>query len=153
MRLERTFDAGLVRSVVGHPKIKPLLIEGDDVPVPLHDSIYYLAAREDQYADGAVQDTVLGIVAFLPVNNVAWNPHIAILPEHRGRGTEAMAAAISWMFDNTPCEKIVAYPPSYNRPMIRVFEKCGLRMEGMSPKSFRWKGVMHDRLLMGKEKR
>lgn len=153
MRLERTFDAELVRSVIGHPQIKPLVLETDDVPVPMHESIYYFSAKDYRCADGAVDDVLLGVVGFIPVNNIAWNPHLAILPEHRGRGTEVMEKAIEWMFANTPCEKVVAFPPAYNAAMIRVFEKCGFRVEGCSPKSFRWNGELHARLLMGKEKR
>lgn len=152
LRIERTLDVALVRSVIGHPEIKPLVLDTDEVPVPLHDSIYYLAPREERFADGAVEDVLLGIVAFMPINNVTWNPHIAILPEHRGRGTEVMRAALAWMFGNTPCEKVVAYPPAYNVAMIRVFEKCGFKLEGCSPRSFRWHGEMHARLLYGLEK-
>lgn len=152
LRIERTRDAALVRSVIGHPEIRPLVLEGDDVPVPMHESIYYLAPKEERHADGAVEDVLLGIVAFMPINNVSWNPHIAILPEHRGRGTEVMKAALAWMFENTACEKVVAHPPAYNSKMIKVFEKCGFRLEGCSPKSFRWNGIMHARLLYGLEK-
>jgi|SRR5581483_1764690 len=152
MRLERTFDVELVRSVIGHPEIKPHVLEGDDVPVPLHDSIYYLVAREERFADGAVEDDVVGMVGFLPVNSIAWNPHVAVLPRHRGRGTELMALAMQWMFANTQCRKLVAYPPVFNARMIRVFEKCGFEFEGRSPASFAWRGEIHDRMLMGANK-
>lgn len=153
MRLERTFDAELVRSIVAHPEVKPHTWEGDgELPVPMHDSIYYLIARDERHADGAVEDVVLGVVAFMPVNSVTWNPHIAILPEHRGTGTQAMKQAMQWMFANTPCQKLVGYPPAFNEKVIRLFEKCGFDLEGVSPKSFPWHGFMHARLLMGTDK-
>ncbi len=139
--------------MVAHPGVKSSICEeGTEPNVPIHDSIYYLAPSGLRVSDGAVEDVLLGIVAFLPINLITWNPHIAILPEHRGCGTEVMRKSIDWMFTNTPCEKIVAYPPAFNTPMIRVFEKCGFRVEGCSPKSFMWKGIRHARLLMGKEK-
>ena len=153
MKLERTFDADLIRSVVGHPEIKPLVLESEDVPVPMHDSIYYFKAIEERIADGAVEDVLIGIVAFMPVNNISWNPHICVLPEHRGKGTEVMRLAVEWMFSNTPCAKVVAFPPAFNKPMVRVFEKCGFRLEGISPKSFLWHGELHARFLMGMEKK
>lgn len=152
MRLERTQDAGLVRSILAHPEVKPLVWEGDGDPVvPLHDSIYHLVAREEVYADGATEDQLVGVVAFLPVNSISWNPHMAILPAHRGRGTQALELALRWMSENTPCRKVVAYPPQFNAAMIRVFEKCGFSQEGLSPNSFRWRGALYGRVLMGKE--
>lgn len=152
MRLERTFDQSLVREVIGHPGVKPYVLETDDVPVPLHPDIYYLVAKDERHADGAVEDVLLGVVAFVPVNSIAWNPHIGVLPAHRGRGTEIMAAAMQWMFVRTPCRKLVAYPPVFNVAMIRVFEKCGFEFEGRSPKSLLWRGEVHDRVLMGANK-
>lgn len=152
MRLERTFDQALIRSVIGHPEIRPLVLEGEDVPVPMHESIYYFAARVERHADGAIEDDLVGIVAFIPVNSISWNPHVAVLPSYRGSGTEIVRLAIAWMFAHTACEKVVAYPPAYNVSMIRVFEKCGFKLEGCSPRSFRWHGEMHARLLYGLEK-
>ena len=134
----RTFDIERVKGVICHPEILPLVCDGEPA-FPVHDSIYYLMPE-----DGA------GVVAFLPINSITWNPHIAILPEHRGRGTGLMTEALNWMFENTPCRKVVAYPPSYNLPMIRVFEKCGFSREGFSPRSFEFRGQVYDRVLMGR---
>lgn len=153
MHVERTFDPELVRSIIAHPGIKPYTWEGEgEPPVPMHESIYYLLAKDERYADGAVEDVTFGVVAFIPVNPVTWNPHMAILPQHRGTGTQAMNLAMRWMFENTPCRKLVAHPPAFNSRMIRVFEKCGFKTEGVSPKSFLWHGVMHARILMGADK-
>jgi len=151
--IERTADPTVVRQVVEHPGVRPHIHEGETaVPIPVHESIYYLAAKVQRYSEGAVEDVLIGVMAFLPVNGAAWNPHIAILPAHRGTGTEAMRLGVAWMFENTPCEKIVAHPPVFNTAMVRVFEKCGFRREGYSPRSFRWHGELHDRFLMGIEK-
>jgi RimJ/RimL family protein N-acetyltransferase len=138
MILERTTDVALIKSIIEHPEIAPLIFEGE-AQVPIHDSIYYLVAKE-------------GIVAFIPINSISWNPHIAVLPEYRGKGTELMQSGLEWMFKNTECKKVVAFPPSYNKPMIRVFEKCGFKQEGFSPNSFMFKGQIYDRLLLGIER-
>lgn len=152
MKLERTFDAELVRAVMAHPDVRPLIYDdGEPIVVPMHESIYHFAVKWERHADGAVEDVVGGTVSFVPMNSVTWNPHIALLPAHRGNGTAVMSEGIAWMFSNTACEKIVAFPPVFNKPMIRVFEKCGLRVEGYSRRSFRFRGLLHDRLLMGKE--
>lgn len=136
--MKRVFDIDLVKAVICHPEIQPAICEGEP-SFPVHDSIYYLMPE-----DGA------GVVMFMPINTITWNPHIAVLPEHRGRGSELMAAGCQWMFDNTPCRKIVAFPPAFNKAMIRVFEKCGFAHEGVSPNSFMFYGEMHDRILMGR---
>lgn len=150
--IERTTDADFVSSVINHPEIREDLTDGEDLHVPMHESIYYLKPTFERHVDGAVEDVAVGVVGFIPINAVTWNPHIAILPEYRGHGTDAMKAGVTWMFENTPCRKIVAYPPAFNTRMIRVFEKCGFKMEGVSPKSFPWHGVLRDRVLMGLEK-
>jgi RimJ/RimL family protein N-acetyltransferase len=153
LKVERTTDAEAIRAVITHPEVQPDIWDPEgEPPVPLHDTIYHFLVKEEQYADGAVHDELVGWVAMMPVNGLAWNPHIAILPRHRGKGTAAMQLAIEWMFANTLCEKLVAYPPVFNTKMIRVFTKCGLKREGMSPRSFRWRDEIHDRLLMGIEK-
>ena len=153
--VSRTEDVALVRSVIGHPGVRKFLLDdNEEVAVPLHPSIYYLSVRQAQFMDGAVADALIGVVAFIPVNTITWNPHIGILPEHQGcgLGTFAMREAVAWMFANTPCRKVVAYPPAFNGAMVSVFKKCGFRIEGHSPDSFLWHGKIHDRLLMGIEK-
>lgn len=153
MNLSRTEDVQAIRSVIGHAEIRPLVYEGDgDIPVPISGSVFHLLAKEERFADGAVEDRVLGLVSFVPMAPGAWNPHIAVLPEARGAGTEIMREGILWMFENTGCRKIVAYPLAENKAMTRVFEKCGLRREGFSPRSSLWRGEMRDRVLMGLEK-
>jgi RimJ/RimL family protein N-acetyltransferase len=152
VRLDRAKDAGIVSSILTHPMVKPEIwdLDGDPV-VPMHDSIYHLIARDERHADGAVNDVILGVVAFLPVNGITWNPHIAILPSYRGVGTQVMKLGMKWMAENTNCKKLVAYPPAFNARMIRVFEKCGFRLEGVSPNSFLWHGEKYARMLMGTE--
>lgn len=151
MILERTFDPEAIRAVIDHPEVRPYTydLEGE-IPVPMHESIYHLLAKEDFGFDpGDVQTRIIGSVTFMPINTMTWNPHIGVLPEYRGRGTEVMRLAISWMVENTPCRKLVAFPPTSNPKMIRVFEKCGFSREGYSPASFPWCGEVHDRVLMG----
>ncbi len=149
--VERTTSVDAVRAIVDRAEIRAATVEGGFASVPMHPKIYCLLAKEELFGDGAVYDATVGVVAFLPLNSITWNPHVAILPEHRGCGTEALAAAVEWMFANTECRKIFASPPEFNVAMIRVFEKCGFSIEGISPKSYRWHGQVHDRLLMGKE--
>jgi GNAT superfamily N-acetyltransferase len=148
--LERTTDAELVRRILD--PVKPEICEGDAEPgVVIHESIFYLVAKRAGEPIGVVA-LPIGVVAFLPRTAVAWEAHEAILREHRGSGTAVMRAAVEWMFQSTACRKVVCEPPAFKVAMVRVLEKCGFRYEGLSPKSFLWRGALHDRVLMGIEK-
>lgn len=145
-------EAAAVLGVVAHPGVRADLWDCEKPVAPMHATIYHLLAKEERFTDGAVEDAVVGLVSFAPMNGATWNPHIVVLPEHRGRGAELMALGLRWMFENTPARKLVAFPPVFKPAMVRVFEKCGFAREGFSPKSFPWRGEMHDRVLMGIEK-
>lgn len=152
MRVERTNDLRSIQSVFNHPAIvRDVWDFGEPKPLRQAPTVYYLLATDEHYSDGAVEDVVIGAMMFVPMNSVTWNPHIAILPAHRGNGTEVMRLGMEWMFENTECKKLVAYPPSFNQRMIRVFEKCGWRHEGISLASFSWNGQIYDRVMLGAE--
>lgn len=153
--IERTTDRRLVESVFLHPAVKPMMFDYDERELNMSDRLIYLADYLEEHADGAVgRGKLVGIVCFLPVTNVAWNPHIALLPEHQGCGLGhlTMRHAIEWMFRSTPCEKLIAYPPVFKLAMIRVFYKCGFAQEGLQARAIRWYGELHDRMVMGLEK-
>lgn len=153
MIIERTQDVGFIASVLRHPEIKDLISDDGEVILPLHPQLYYLVPKiEIGVEPGMIEDRAIGCLAFMPINFITWNPHIAILPEYRGRGTEAMELGIQWMFENTRCLKIVAHVPEYNAAMFRVFEKCGFQHEGYSPDSIMKHGKLHGRVLMGRSR-
>ena len=142
LTVARTHDPEIVRAIVEHPDIMPMVWDGPGrPPIPMVSSVYHLAARID--------GELAGLITFVPINSVTWNPHVNMLVRGRGIGTEVVKRGISWMFENTDCIKIVAFPPAYNRAMIRVFEKSGFLLEGRSPKSFKFNNTVFDRLLMG----
>lgn len=141
MIIERTTDLALVRSVIFHPGVADEFGACEEIMV-LHKSIYWLTVR--------VGGTVAGMLMFLPLYGMAWNPHIAILPEFRGRGTEAMRRSVAWMFENSPAEKILAFP--FKQIMIRVYEKCGFVVEGRSTKLVRKDGELLDCVIVALNK-
>lgn len=144
MKIERTNDPRLVRSIICDPGVKPFIWEEGEPPVLLGEDIYCLIA-----SDG---DAQMAVVLFVPMNGAAWSAHIAVLPVFRGRGESIMKAAMAWMFQYTPCVKVCGEAPEFNARVLRLFEKCGMRMEGFSPMSFPWHGELHGRFLLGIEK-
>jgi RimJ/RimL family protein N-acetyltransferase len=139
--IERTVDMKLIESVAFHPAVKKDFGSGQDKMV-LHDLVYWLTPT--------IEGVLIGIIVFFPLYGVAWNPHIAILPEHRGNGTEVMRLGVAWMFANTECRKILAFP--WKPIMMRVYDKCGFRIEGQCRKLIAVDGAPTDCLIFGKEK-
>jgi RimJ/RimL family protein N-acetyltransferase len=140
MELIRTTDLELIKSVFFHPDIKDEVMDGD-CELPIQEHVYWLAA----YVSGAL----VGMIVFVPLYGLAWNPHIAILPEHRGCGTEVMRAGVAWMFSQTSCTKILAFP--FKPIMHRVYDKCGFHMEGFSRGLVKAQGQIRDCVIVGIE--
>lgn len=151
--VDRTADMDLISWIISQEGIREFIWD-DSGPaeLPVHPNIYYLLASLEAWDEGALNNVPIGLVVFMPINSIVWNPHIAILRKYRGTGTEVMMAGIEWIFANTECKKLVANPPEYNVPMIRVFEKCEFSREGYSPKSVLKGGLLHGRVMMGRAK-
>lgn len=155
VKVERTEDAALIKSVFDDPDCRPWMRD-DGTPKEwsptIHPLMYYLTPMIEAWDEGVLSDTPIGMLLFTPVNSTTWNPHMAVLPQYRGRGTAAMKAGLDWMWKNTPARKMVAFPPVYNPRMIRVFQKCAFKVEGWSSRSVMHDGKLHDRMVMGLEK-
>ena len=113
MRVERTTDANVIRKVILNTSE---LGADSDTPIPLHESIYHVIAKDED---------VMGIASFFPIDGKAWSPHMAVLPKHRGIGTELLERAMAWMAVNTQCKSLRVAVPAMNLKMIHVFDKCG----------------------------
>lgn len=154
VRLQRTEDIEQIRAVIYDPSIYSASTddaEHDDIFV--HPLMYYLLVKVDEpISESGTTELTAGLVAFFPENAVTFVPHIGILSPYRGIGTEALKIGIKWMFENTACRKLVGRPPNFNHAMVRVFQKCGFHLEGLSPKSFLRHGTLHDRICFGLEK-
>lgn len=102
---------------------------------------YWLEAR-----DGDVR---LGVFLGRRLNHVCYEAHTILLPIARGRAVEAANAAIQWMFDNTPCMRLVTNVPEYNAAAIRLSECVGMTQFGRNTKSFMKGGKLYDELWFG----
>lgn len=108
----------------------------------IHDSVYWLLAYQGE--------NLTGCVVFFPIYSMAWNPHIAILPEYRGCGTDVMREGCAWMFANTACLKMLAFP--FKPIMQRMYRKCGFKVEGYSKKLLYRNGNLLDCQIVGLNK-
>ena len=70
-------------------------------------------------------------------------------PRSRGRGvaTHALAALLRIAFDELRLHRVQAAVMPRNTPSIRVVEKCGFALIGLSPRYLCINGVWEDHLL------
>lgn len=146
MKIERTFDQDLIRSIITHPKIYPFASDdsspkADEFQPSVQDSIYYLTP---------VEDRIMGCFMMVPANAITFEVHTCILPEYWGtKAAEAAKLCAAWMFHNTPCRKIITHVPAYNRLAYRFAKQAGMTEEGLIKDSFLKDGRVYDQHLLG----
>jgi len=151
MHIATGHDIEHVAEILGHSEVLPFIADDSPFVDPvatataciLNDSIYVLIPNA--YA----------VFAFMPRNYVMYEIHSAILPEGRGSengSKDAANAAVEWMFENTPCEKIISWVPSYNKTALHFALACGCKQEGVVKDSYKKDGKLYDQYLVGREK-
>lgn len=144
---ERTRNYRLIREVLVHPKIWPFISDDASPPVeefqPVeHDAFRYILA----YCD----DTLLGLWMFVPQNGVCWEVHTALLPVAWGLlGQSAAKALPGWIWENTPCRRIVTNVPSSNRLALHFALKAGMKIYGVNEGSYLKAGILRDQVCLG----
>lgn len=92
----------------------------------------------------------IGTFVFHPHNSVMYEMHSAVLPECRGRQSlEGARLAGMWMFENTPCQKIITLVPQGNVRADVLARKGGMTREGTLTKSFLRGGRLIDQHIYG----
>jgi RimJ/RimL family protein N-acetyltransferase len=147
MTFERTFDYELIKRIVTHPLVYPKVAD-DAAPhwqnwePQQSDSVHYVLI-----SDG---EEVLGFWAFFPENSTTWRAHICFLPNAYGEKTvQASREMIEWIWQNTPCQRIIGFIPLSNKLALRLVEAAGCRPFGLDDRSFLKNGVLEPRVAMG----
>jgi len=139
-------DNALVCSILGHPSVygwvtddsAPPAKDLDYTPFLALESVYVLMPREGC------------LTIYIPRNGVTWEVHSAALPESRGKTmTDAARESLAWMFENTPCRKVVTCVPSFNPLALRLAKQTGMVQEGIDRRSFLKDGVIYNQTLLG----
>lgn len=148
--VERTFDGELVTRTMRHPRLYEHISDdgcppADEFSAPVSENIIYLAVHEES--------AFLGIFMFHPQNFACYEVHTCLLPAAWGaKAVESTAAAAKWMFENTPCRRIVTNIPAYNTLAMRLARRSGMEQYGVNPKSFLKNNVLHDQAMLGLNK-
>jgi RimJ/RimL family protein N-acetyltransferase len=107
-----------------------------------HPGIWYVLAF-----DG---DELLGLFCLAPQNGICWELHTRLLPASWGPlATAALEGLISWLWANTPCERLVTNVPDFNRLALKFARRAGLVEFGRNERSFKKHGKNHDQILFG----
>lgn len=149
---ERSTDYELIRAIITHPKLWPY-ISDDNSPAredyrPIEsESVWYVVART---RDAEVGAYVLGMWVFHPLNSICWEVHTCVLPRAWGHvGLEAARQLPEWIWENTPCRRIVTNVPSTNRLALQFALRAGMTIFGCNRASFLKDGKLCDQVCLG----
>ena len=135
-------DLPLVREIITHPSIWRFV--GDDASPPPDE---YWPMQGPTYL---LVNEAEGVFIFRRQNAIQYDIHACLLPVSRGpKAIEAARAAMAWMFANTPCRKVNARVPTFNRHAYRLARKAGMQDEGTDRASFLKGGVAYDQHALG----
>ena len=144
---ERTREYGLVGAIRRHPKLY------DAAADDFSPAVDKCVVREDEaiwYVLALREGSILGLFAIAPQNAICWEIHTRLLPASWGAiATAAAAGIIPWIWEHTPCERLVTVCPIYNRLAIRFAERAGLMRYGVNSKSWLKNGRLFDQVLLG----
>lgn len=139
-RIEPLFDAELIASTLRHPQIYRH-ISDDSCPDPaaltvtLSDSLLYLGAY--------VADVYHGLFFIHPHNRILHEVHTCLLPSAWGPVAKSAARAlVAWVFENTPCLRLITCVPDGNALAMRLARTVGMVQFGHNPASLQRGGVL-----------
>lgn len=136
------FDKELIFNTVTHPRIWPSI--SDDFC-----SIESYAPSEAGLWIAIDCDGYAGCFWLHAENSTTYQIHTCLLPSMWGRSAEAANLAVRWVFENTPCKKIITLVPTNNPLALRLAKRCGFEIEGVVTKSIQKDGVLLDQTLLG----
>ena len=85
-------------------------------------------------------------------NDYCYEIHGGVRPDYFGSGAKICDVMGRTLFNNTPCLKIVAVIPEFNRLMRACVQKIGMKQEGVVKKSFMKWMRLHDQYIYGMTK-
>lgn len=147
IHFERSTDYALIREILTQPSIWPYISDdfspaaADYRPIE-SEAIWYVLAWDDL--------ELLGLWMFHPHNGVCWEVHTALLPDAWGeRARRAAVAMAEWIWEHTPCRRIITNVPEDNRLAFRFAIAAGMEVYGKNEASFQKDGKLIDQICLG----
>jgi len=139
-------DFERVARVIGDPLIWPS-ISDDDHTVFDPAAVKNILDDTRLYVLMPNENTVL---TFIPQSTILYDSHIAIRLGHRGKeGFAGTRQALGWIFDHTPCLKIVGRFPVTKRELLWMARAMKFHLEGFCRKSILRNGQLEDQIMIG----
>jgi hypothetical protein len=150
MKVLTPADFPFMYHVVSHPDVWPWI--HDDGVKDLGESAKETVAK-NLLTDPSflcVSPNDFTIFALQKMNAVTYEVHTQMLPGGRGKiGFSAGKKTAQWVFDNTPCRKLIGLNPAPNRAVTFFALKVGFKIEGRITKSWLSNGQLYDRIVVG----
>ena len=94
-------------------------------------------------------ETMAGAFLIKPWSEFCYEIHGGVHPDYWGQGKQ-ICLTLGWgLFQSTPCLKIVAIIPEFNRLMRKCVKAAGLKKEGVISKAYVKNMKAHDLYIYG----
>ena len=144
MRIRQTHNAELIQSIVTHEAIWPHV--SDDAC----DKATYKPSMDGCMWLEVVDCDCLGVYLIHRHNAVTYEIHTCLLPAAWGnKSKKAGKLVLDWIFQNTPCQKVITQVPEDNSLALRYAIRCGMVQEGVNRASFLKNGKLLDMTQLG----
>jgi len=141
MGMERTFDQEYIVKCVTSPHVWDACTD-DGAGDP---DLYFPPMEPVVWIDAAGH----GVFMLHPHNAITFEVHTCLLESGKGLATMLAKDVIKWIFENTPCERLITNVPDNNRLALRLAERAGMKQFGVNEKSFKKNGELLDQIMLG----
>lgn len=144
MQIARTFDESFI-----YDCLMSAWVPSTDDGSPSKELSFPLMEESNYWLEVKDQEITMGVFLFSPQNFVCYEIHSMLLPASRGKGVACGKVAADWIFSNTPCSRVVASIPSFNKIAAAAAKRGGMKQFGINENSFLKNGVLYDQTLFG----
>lgn len=139
-------DLEEVERIIGHPSVVDYISDDEEVDPEL--LAYICLSQSERFIVlMPAKDTLFVLTK---INSITYEVHTCIVEgTARKKAIKNTLKAMDYMFNETPCEKIISYIPEFNRRATIFSMLCGMEKEGLVKKSFKKKHKVWDLILVG----
>lgn len=151
IRLAMMSDIPYVDYVMRHPQVYPMTMYDGKEDRSEFSSRKYIQQGPPTYV--LIDDKNCFVSISVPENSITWAVHENVLPKARGKEAVAICLAMeNWMWENTPCRKLIGFTPVNHRRAVVFAQMCGFKIEGKITNSILVNGKTEDMYIVGKER-
>jgi L-amino acid N-acyltransferase YncA len=144
---ERTFDTGLVSSIMTTPEIWDTIAEDGRVV-----GDFVADCEGECWVLMRVDTNIIGLYNLHPHNSVTLEIHAHVLPEYRAEHSKNTGLAIlEWIIESAPdkYQKVIAQIPAIYENVKNFTCSFGFQEEGINRMSYRKNGEIVDQWMLG----